>query len=621
MIAAFFYVRVIVLMFFSEPSARRPDRRVPSPFTTVALAGAVAVTVVVGILPQPLLDLASRADVFVRCDMTGTPTNGHSATWTVCPPISSRPFAAAWRPSSSSCVTAVKSDVPFVTETASHLVEAGGKRFRPMLVVLAAQFGDAHAPGVVPSAVVVELTHLGTLYHDDVMDEAAIRRGAPSANARWTNTIAILTGDFLFSRASDLLADLGPEAVRIQARTFERLVTGQIRETVGPLDDEDAVEHYISVLADKTGSLIATCGHFGALLSGASDEIVDVMTRFGERIGVAFQLSDDLLDVAEREFAVRARHQAPTCAKASRRCRCSTPSRRPIRRMRGCRSYCAVTSTTTSDWRRRWRGFADLSGCSEHVAICAAGPTTPAARSATLARRARQGRARIAVRPRRRPHRLTSSRPRLSGRDQVRVADSRARPPRERVDGPPASVLPGFPGQGSVKPCSSRGRLPSRVDDQPPAADRATPTIDARLSTVKMISAVQTRAKPSSRTVPIGSWYSSTPMMSWSVGARYCSKSELRQRNADGGGAEEQQRDRGDNARAGEQHCMAEALLRERRSARERQCQRGRAVIGKSSTPVSTVRLSTAPTFAFFLSSPYVAKEKASTSAIHGTRP
>jgi heptaprenyl diphosphate synthase len=193
---------------------------------------------------------------------------------------------------------AVKSDVPFVTETASHLVEAGGKRFRPLLVVLASQFGDPHAPGVVPSAVVVELTHLGTLYHDDVMDEAAMRRGAQSANARWTNTIAILTGDFLFSRASDILADLGPEAVRIQARTFERLVTGQIRETVGPLDGEDAVEHYISVLADKTGSLIATCGHFGALLSGASDDIVDLMTRFGERIGVAFQISDDLLDVA-----------------------------------------------------------------------------------------------------------------------------------------------------------------------------------------------------------------------------------------------------------------------------------------------------------------------------------
>src|SRR5438045_1215269 len=131
-------------------------------------------------------------------------------------------------------VEASKREVPFSTEAAQHLVDAGGKRFRPLLVLLAAQFGDPAAPGVVPAAVVVELTHLATLYHDDVMDEAAVRRGAPSANSRWTNAVAILTGDFLFARASDVLADLGPEAVRIQARTFDRLVQGQIRETVGP---------------------------------------------------------------------------------------------------------------------------------------------------------------------------------------------------------------------------------------------------------------------------------------------------------------------------------------------------------------------------------------------------
>jgi len=193
---------------------------------------------------------------------------------------------------------AVKGDYPFVTETSRHLVEAGGKRFRPLLVLLAAQFGDTDAPGIVPAAVVTELTHLGTLYHDDVMDEATMRRGAVSANHRWGNTVAILTGDFLFARASGILADLGPECVRIQARTFERLCTGQIRETVGPGPDDDALEHYLSVVADKTGSLIATCGRFGALLSGADEAVVDVLTRFGERIGVAFQLSDDLLDVA-----------------------------------------------------------------------------------------------------------------------------------------------------------------------------------------------------------------------------------------------------------------------------------------------------------------------------------
>ncbi len=198
----------------------------------------------------------------------------------------------------SSLRAAIRSDYPFVTEASRHLVEAGGKRFRPLLVLLASQFGDPEAPGVVPSAVVVELTHLATLYHDDVMDEAHMRRGAESANARWDNTVAILTGDFLFSRASDILADLGPEAVRIQARTFERLCTGQIRETVGPEPGADPVDHHLRVLADKTGSLIATSGRFGALMSGAEPRVVDVLTEFGERIGVAFQLADDIVDIA-----------------------------------------------------------------------------------------------------------------------------------------------------------------------------------------------------------------------------------------------------------------------------------------------------------------------------------
>jgi heptaprenyl diphosphate synthase len=192
----------------------------------------------------------------------------------------------------------VKSDYPFVTETSRHLVEAGGKRFRPLVVLLAAQFGDPHSPGVTPAAVVVELTHLATLYHDDVMDEATLRRGAASANSRWGNSVAILTGDFLFAKASDLLADLGPECVRIQARTFERLVQGQIRETVGPAEGDDPVEHYLRVLADKTGSLIGTSGRFGAMLSGADESTIEVLARYGERIGVAFQLSDDILDIA-----------------------------------------------------------------------------------------------------------------------------------------------------------------------------------------------------------------------------------------------------------------------------------------------------------------------------------
>lgn len=191
----------------------------------------------------------------------------------------------------------IKSDYELADITARHLVEAGGKRFRPLMVLLAAQFGNPDAPGVIPSAVVVELTHLATLYHDDVMDEATVRRGTESANSRWGNTVAILSGDFLFARSSKILADLGPEAVRIQAQTFERLVIGQLRETTGPSAGEDPVNHHLDVLAGKTGSLIAAAGRYGALMSGVSPELTERIAQFGENIGIAFQLSDDLLDI------------------------------------------------------------------------------------------------------------------------------------------------------------------------------------------------------------------------------------------------------------------------------------------------------------------------------------
>lgn len=192
----------------------------------------------------------------------------------------------------------IKGDYPLVIETSRHLVEAGGKRLRPLLALLAAQFGDPKRPEIIEAAVVCELTHLATLYHDDVMDEAPLRRGVESANARWNNTVAILTGDYLFAKASDLLADLGPEAVRLQARTFERLVIGQITETQGSTKGSSMLNHYLGVVADKTGSLIATSARFGALLSGAPPEIVESLTRFGEKIGVVFQLADDIIDIA-----------------------------------------------------------------------------------------------------------------------------------------------------------------------------------------------------------------------------------------------------------------------------------------------------------------------------------
>ena len=191
----------------------------------------------------------------------------------------------------------VRSAHPMLDAASGHLAQAGGKRVRPLLALLAARLGDPTATGVVDAAVVVELTHLATLYHDDVMDEADVRRGAPSANARWTNTVAILTGDFLFARASDLTAGLGTEATHLQSRTFARLVEGQIAETAGPADGQDAVEHHLQVIADKTASLLATSARLGALLAGAPAADVETVARFGEVFGSAFQLSDDLIDV------------------------------------------------------------------------------------------------------------------------------------------------------------------------------------------------------------------------------------------------------------------------------------------------------------------------------------
>lgn len=190
-----------------------------------------------------------------------------------------------------------KSSDPFISQVASHLAKAGGKRFRPLLVCFASEFGKP-SKDTISAAVVVEITHLATLYHDDVMDEAPRRRGTESANARWNNTLAILTGDFLFAQASKMLADLGPEAVLLQAVTFERLVSGQIHETVGPQNGVDPVKHHIQVLADKTGSLIATSARFGGMFAGLPKSALDALSAFGEAVGIAFQIADDILDIA-----------------------------------------------------------------------------------------------------------------------------------------------------------------------------------------------------------------------------------------------------------------------------------------------------------------------------------
>lgn len=182
--------------------------------------------------------------------------------------------------------------------TSRYLYEAGGKRVRPMLTLLTCRLGDGANDDVIEGATALELTHLGSLYHDDVMDAADKRRGVPSAHAVWGNSIAILTGDLLFSRASQIMARHGERAIRLQADTFERLVLGQMHETVGPQAGEDPVEFYLQVLADKTGSLIAAAAQTGVIFGNGPREFEQPIFDFGEKAGVAFQLLDDVIDLS-----------------------------------------------------------------------------------------------------------------------------------------------------------------------------------------------------------------------------------------------------------------------------------------------------------------------------------
>jgi len=194
--------------------------------------------------------------------------------------------------------TVVDHEDPFIAAASMHLSDAGGKRFRPMLTLLAAELGTGINDEVVMAATGVELTHLASLYHDDVMDEADIRRGVISANVQYGNSDAILVGDLLFGKASELVAELGPEAVKIQAQTFVRLCSGQIRDARPAPEGVDPIDYYFGVLADKTGVLIATAARYGAMFSGCSPQTVEIMSRYGERLGIAFQLADDLLDIS-----------------------------------------------------------------------------------------------------------------------------------------------------------------------------------------------------------------------------------------------------------------------------------------------------------------------------------
>jgi len=194
--------------------------------------------------------------------------------------------------------TELRSGDELMTEAVLHLFKAGGKRFRPLFTVLAAQIGpDPDAWQVTVAGSVLELVHLATLYHDDVMDEAQMRRGVPSANARWGNNIAILAGDFLFATASRLVSQLGPDAVRIIAETFALLVTGQMRETKGAGHADDAVAHYLKVVAEKTACLIAVSGQFGGTFAGANADQIERLSRIGAIVGTVFQISDDIIDI------------------------------------------------------------------------------------------------------------------------------------------------------------------------------------------------------------------------------------------------------------------------------------------------------------------------------------
>jgi len=187
----------------------------------------------------------------------------------------------------------------FLQEAALHLARAGGKRFRPLFTILTGQLGPRPTdPDLVTAGTVVELVHLATLYHDDVMDEAPMRRGAVSVNSRWGNSVAILSGDYLFAHASRLVSTLGPDAVRIIAETFAELVTGQMRETLGAKQSQDPVEHYLRVVWEKTGSLIAASGRFGGTFSGGDREHVERLARLGDAVGTAFQISDDIIDIS-----------------------------------------------------------------------------------------------------------------------------------------------------------------------------------------------------------------------------------------------------------------------------------------------------------------------------------
>jgi heptaprenyl diphosphate synthase len=203
---------------------------------------------------------------------------------------------------------AIRSDDDFVSQATAHLIASGGKRIRPLLVLTCGNFGDPSDPRLVQGATAIEIIHVATLYHDDVMDEADLRHGVASVNARWDNTVAILAGDFLFAKASEISSDLGPEITRLLARTITILCDGQIREVEASGMVDRSVESYMEVIRRKTAMLMSTSCRLGGMLSEAPSEAVDLLEDFGMALGMAFQLSDDIMDFASSEQEL---HKAP----------------------------------------------------------------------------------------------------------------------------------------------------------------------------------------------------------------------------------------------------------------------------------------------------------------------
>ncbi|MCY4257627.1 MAG: polyprenyl synthetase family protein [bacterium] len=199
----------------------------------------------------------------------------------------------------------VQTEHPFLTEMAGHLIRAGGKRVRPGFVIAAANMSQAHCvpvhPDVLTGGVAVELVHLGSLYHDDVMDEAQVRRNVDSVNAKWGNLRAILAGDFLLARASELAASLGTEVAGLLAATISHLCEGQVRELQDTTNPHRTEESYTASIEGKTASLLAASCRIGALVAGLERPIVDTLTEFGRCYGLAFQVVDDILDIVATE--------------------------------------------------------------------------------------------------------------------------------------------------------------------------------------------------------------------------------------------------------------------------------------------------------------------------------